>query len=88
MKTKAFVLLSLAALLMLLPVVSPVNTQSVNTHPQWTDGAGSPPPPFPPHSHLVDGAGSPPPPFPPHSQWADGAGSPPPPFPTGKPFVA
>ena len=81
MKTKVLVLLSLAALLMLLPVVSAVNAQSVNLQTQWADGAGSPPPPFPPQSQWADGAGSPPLPFPPQTQWADGAGSPPPPFP-------
>jgi hypothetical protein len=64
MKTKVLVLLSLAALLMLLPVVSPVNAQSVNNQTQWTDGAASPPPPFPPLSQWADGSGSPPPPFP------------------------
>ena len=55
MKTKVLVLLSLAALLMLLPVVSHVNAQSVNNQTQWTDGAASPPPPFPPMSAGIVG---------------------------------
>ncbi|HXW15555.1 MAG TPA: hypothetical protein VEN79_13690 [Terriglobia bacterium] len=46
MKTKAVVLLSLAAILMLLPVSGAVNTQSVNSHS--ADGSSQPPPPFPP----------------------------------------
>jgi hypothetical protein len=65
MKTKSVVLLSLTALVMLLPVVSAVNIQSVNTQAQFADGAGAPPPPFPPQSLSADGAGAPPPPFPP-----------------------
>ncbi|MFZ0037067.1 MAG: hypothetical protein WAK91_06585 [Candidatus Acidiferrales bacterium] len=55
MKTKAVVLLSFAALLMLLPVVSAVNIQSVNTQTQFADGAAAPPPPFPPMSGPTAG---------------------------------
>jgi len=81
MKTKVLVLISLAALLMLLPVVSAVNAQSVNMQTHWADGAVTPPPPFPPQTQLADGAVTPPPPFPPQTQLADGAVTPPPPFP-------
>jgi hypothetical protein len=51
MKTKATFFLSLAALVMLLPVVSAVNIHSVNTQPQFADGGAAPPPPFPPMAH-------------------------------------
>ena|SRR5208282_2242692 len=90
---KLFLLLTLAALLMVLPLASGVNAHSVNIHKVWADGnatpppipnfidgAGDPPPPFPP-PHFADGAGDPPPPFPPPGHFMDGAGDPPPPFP-------
>ena len=55
MKTKATVLLSLAALLMLLPVASAVNVQSVNAPAQSADGGVAPPPPFPPMTPGIAG---------------------------------
>src|SRR5208282_2101313 len=73
---KLFLLLTLAALLMVLPLASGVNAHSVNIHKVWADGNATPPP----IPNFIDGAGDPPPPFPP-PHFADGAGDPPPPFP-------
>jgi hypothetical protein len=53
MKTKAILLLSLSALLMLLPVIGSVNIQSVNT--LSADGSSAPPPPFPPVTPGIAG---------------------------------
>jgi hypothetical protein len=80
-----FVLLSLIAVVMLLPVCGGVNIHSVNSQqisavatPIATfDGNGAPPPPFP--NLALDGNGAPPPPFP--NLGFDGNGAPPPPFP-------
>ena len=76
--TKAVVLFLVLGVIVL-PVISSVNTVSSNpgsaANQQLADG--SPPPPTPPAFQLADG--SPPPPTPPAFQLADG--SPPPPRP-------
>ncbi len=88
-RSAPFLVLSLIAIWMLLPVVEPVNAHSVNNQ-QFAvlasripgastsfDGNGAPPPPFP--GLGFDGNGAPPPPFP--NLALDGNGAPPPPFP-------
>ena len=88
-RSALFLVLSLIAIWMLLPVVEPVNAHSVNNQqfavsasriPGATtsfDGNGAPPPPFP--RLGFDGGSAPPPPFP--NLALDGNGAPPPPFP-------
>jgi len=53
MKTRAFVLLCLIAVAMLLPVSTSVNTHLVNRNATYADGASAPPPTTPPASGLA-----------------------------------